>query len=310
MAPLPKISVLVCTFNRAHLLPDAIASLLRQTGITKDAYEIVIVDDGSTDETPEVIESISASSPVCITAVRGGHCGLGAARNLSLAHARGDWVAFFDDDQVADTRWLAELLRAAEGTTGVDAVAGRIVPVIVGAAPFRLTSTVRRLLGEKSSAIHAMHAPGMIPSTGNVLVRRQLFEEVGCFDDSLNCGEDTEFFRRARRRRSARYVYADAACITHTIPSSRLVSEHLTAYAQEVSVSQIAEDWKDGGTRLILMNSALRLAHLVVVVYPQMIWAMIVGDQGVLVGRRCSTAYNKAYCLEALRHLFLKRRMG
>lgn len=113
VSPPPLVSILVCTFNRDRLLPGALRSLLAQTGIDQDATEIIVVDDGSTDATQRIIAELQRDSPIRIVAVTGAHVGLGAARNLAVSHARGAWLAFFDDDQIADPCWLSALLASA-----------------------------------------------------------------------------------------------------------------------------------------------------------------------------------------------------
>ena len=77
------------------------------------SYDIVVVDDGSTDQTPAVIQSMVKASSVEIRYIRQNNSGVATARNTGVRHALGNWVAFFDDDQIADRDWLIRLLAAA-----------------------------------------------------------------------------------------------------------------------------------------------------------------------------------------------------
>ncbi|HEX7838252.1 MAG TPA: glycosyltransferase family 2 protein [Kofleriaceae bacterium] len=88
-------SVIVPTFNRAGWLGNAIRSALQQL---QPGDELIVTDDGSTDATPAVVAAFGER----VTYLRGEHRGAGPARNLGLAHARGDLVAFLDDDD----EWL------------------------------------------------------------------------------------------------------------------------------------------------------------------------------------------------------------
>src|SRR2546421_689464 len=104
------VSVVVCTYNRAALLRDALASLgvLQTDG--RFRYEILVVDNASSDETPAVIEEEAARSPVPMRGVREARPGVACARNRGVQETAAPWIAFFDDDQIADPGWLAELL--------------------------------------------------------------------------------------------------------------------------------------------------------------------------------------------------------
>src|SRR5438045_1703530 len=88
---LPLITVIIPTYNRAQRVPIAIRSALAQT---YPAVEVVVVNDGSTDETAEVLDTFGTQ----IVAVHQANRGLGAARNAGLAQANGDYVLFLDDD--------------------------------------------------------------------------------------------------------------------------------------------------------------------------------------------------------------------
>jgi glycosyltransferase involved in cell wall biosynthesis len=98
----PLITVAICTRNRAGLLRKAIESVVGQ--ITGDA-EILLIDNASTDNTPEITRSFAAKYPR-VTAYREEKLGLSAARNTALRLARGQYVAFLDDDAVAEPGWL------------------------------------------------------------------------------------------------------------------------------------------------------------------------------------------------------------
>src|ERR1043165_1662610 len=91
------ISVILCTYNRSRLLSDAVSSLASQS-LDNSKYEIVIVDNASTDSTSRTLEDLQSrfQQPV-IVCVREARQGLDYARNTGLHHARGKYVAYFDD---------------------------------------------------------------------------------------------------------------------------------------------------------------------------------------------------------------------
>src|SRR4029077_10495906 len=100
----PNVSIVVCTHNRAAMLRDALESLLRIETAGKFSYEIVVVDNASTDGTAQTVASLRQTAPV-LRYVYEAKKGIATARNRGLRESKGEWIAFFDDDQLADPRW-------------------------------------------------------------------------------------------------------------------------------------------------------------------------------------------------------------
>ena len=105
MADAPKISVVVCTYNRAALLRDVLETLCEQT-LDRALYEVLVVDNNSTDNTPAVVESFSGLHPN-VRYLRETRQGLSLARNRGYQEARGEYVAYIDDDCRVPKEWLA-----------------------------------------------------------------------------------------------------------------------------------------------------------------------------------------------------------
>src|ERR1035437_1804267 len=118
------ITVAICTSNRARMLKDALNSLVGLHTASEFTYDIVVVDDGSTDDTPAVVHAIMTSSDAEIRYFRHDvNRGIAAARNTCVREARGEWLAFFDDDEIADHNWLSNLVTTGR-TSGADCVGG------------------------------------------------------------------------------------------------------------------------------------------------------------------------------------------
>ncbi|MEJ5330289.1 MAG: glycosyltransferase family A protein [Desulfobaccales bacterium] len=191
----PDITVLVVTFNRAGSLARALLSLLKQETRGAFRYEILVVDDGSTDETPEVVAAAARQAgPVPLRYVRQENRGISAARNVGLRLASGEWVAFCDDDEVAASTWLWELWRMAQ-ETGAPCVGGRVVLALPPEVLSALGPRARRVLGESQSRDWQLPSPDGL-TTGNVMFRRSLCESLGGFSEVLRRDHDTDFFWR------------------------------------------------------------------------------------------------------------------
>ena len=118
--PMSDVSVIIPTFNRARMLEECVASLLQQT---RPPFEILIVDDGSTDDTAEVAQRM----PALVRYLNKRNAGKPAALNFAIPHARGSWIWFFDDDDVALPRSIEARLHAAEQTPGAQIVISRFL---------------------------------------------------------------------------------------------------------------------------------------------------------------------------------------
>lgn len=219
-------SVILCTFNRARLLRRALEGLGRQT-LTLDRFEVVVVNDGSCDDTAEVCARAGEALPNLRAVSTGGNVGLAAAANLGVRAARGDHLLFTDDDCIAREDW-------AERT--VDAL--RTSPIVAGAIASPRSPYL--LLCHNVAQFHPFmgrRAAGPIGAIAgaNMGWRRSILEELRGFDEASRT-PDTELVLRARRRGYGVH-FAPEAVVTH-VPE-RATLRVLLAYAAEHAASTI-----------------------------------------------------------------------
>jgi glycosyltransferase involved in cell wall biosynthesis len=193
-----QVSVVIPTFNRAELLPAAIRSVLNQTF---QDFEVLIVDDGSSDTTPEAVKSFDDNRIHYVRhpVPRGG----AAARNTGIAHARGEYVAFLDDDDEWFPHKLASqmaVMRRSEPEVAAIYSGYFIVERATGRVCSRMTPKVR---GDLSAALLASNPIG---GTSCVLVKKDCLEKVGCFDESLPSFQDRDLWIRLSREFRFDYV--------------------------------------------------------------------------------------------------------
>ncbi|CAN0364432.1 unnamed protein product, partial [Phaeothamnion confervicola] len=101
------VTVGLCSRNRKGVLREVLLSLTDQT-LGADRFEVVLVDDGSTDGTGEMIEELRSQLPYSLTYLRQPHSGLATARNTGIRASRGEVILYIDDDVLADPRLLEE----------------------------------------------------------------------------------------------------------------------------------------------------------------------------------------------------------
>ncbi len=187
-APPPLVSVIIPTRNRASLVQKAIESVKAEAG-SSFRVEVVVVDDGSTDETPEVLGRLD------VVRLNGPRRGVSAARNAGIAVATGELVTFLDDDDVWKAGAFAKLVELLEENPSFGAVCGQVLLTDVDLhptsapypdPPFRSGSLFQDFLG-------------YVPQVGSILVRRDVLDRVGGFDEALHGGEDWDWALRLAR---------------------------------------------------------------------------------------------------------------
>jgi len=179
-------SIIVCTYNRQELLKESIISLQAQT-FPHEMYEIIVVDNNSTDSTREMIEAFAVASPVNIKYLFEPRQGLSYARNSGIDTAQGDIVVFTDDDIEADPLWLAEIVAAFESPVVVCA-GGPLRPIWLIDRPDWLTDNLLNYLAvsefEPARESGEFTYPNY-PWGANISFRKDVFNEVGMFPENL-----------------------------------------------------------------------------------------------------------------------------
>ena len=125
MSAIPEIAAVICTHNRCAWLPDALGSLAAQS-LPAGRFEVIVVDDGSTDATPAVVAEFSSRLPLRV--ITQPNRGLAAARNAGWRAARAPLVAYLDDDARAAPDWLERILAAFAEAPAAAVVGGPVHP--------------------------------------------------------------------------------------------------------------------------------------------------------------------------------------
>lgn len=184
--PVPAVSVVITTYNRAGLVGQAIDSALAQTWTDR---EILVVDDGSTDRTEAVVRGYGPR----VTYVRKDNGGEASARNRGVREASGAWVAFLDSDDRWEPDALRILLTASRETPGAGLVAMRARAMLADGTP------TERTHGKQSKGPRFTTRSLLWGDSGGVLmpmVRRELLLEDGGFDETLLSATDCDMWLR------------------------------------------------------------------------------------------------------------------
>jgi GT2 family glycosyltransferase len=290
----PDITIAVCTYNRSAMLRDALRSLYELRTACEFTYEVLVVDNNSSDDTPAVIDQAARESRAILRGVHETKPGVAAARNRGVREARGSWIAFFDDDQIADADWLYELRRGAQEHSS-RIVGGAVHLLLPENCERDLDPFCRMLLGESRWSDEPQQYNHHInPGAGNLMVERTVFEEVGLFNEALRRGEDTDLYRRTRAAGMAAW-YLPAAIIHHMTPDERLTDEYLLKLSRNMGDLLAQHEWN---TRSSLGAAAWWLAkggRAVGLYWPQLQLARLCGQEERALGRRCQLALSAGH---------------
>jgi len=205
---------------------DAVDSLLNQT---HRELEIIIVVDGKEELYKKIANVYDAEEKIKVLAIKE-NIGVSGARNTGIRAARGDLIAFMDDDAIAEERWVENLVDAYQKLDAI-AVGGRILPTWLSKQPDYFPEELGWLVG----VIHEGFAEEKVVEVrntfgSNMSFKREVFEKIGLFREKLGFakrgtsylqGEEAEFTLRMKSKLGKGVIYNPEAVVYHKIPASK-----------------------------------------------------------------------------------------
>ncbi len=227
------LSILICTYNRKNFLQLCLDSIIYQVENIKDKkIEIIIIDNNSKDDTKIFIESYESTIPIVYFLEK--KQGLSYARNKGISIAKGEYIAFVDDDATINENWTSSLLKAIEEIKA-DVFGGPIFPRFEINCPKWIDQNYFiRQFKQTNGFLGPLTAREGF-SGGNMCIHRSIFDKVGRFDvtlgmkgNQLGLGEESEFFYRIYKTQGMGKLYnLQKMSITHFESKSKLTKEYL-----------------------------------------------------------------------------------
>lgn len=219
---MPLVSAVIPTFNSRDYITDAIKSVLGQT---YKNCEIIVIDDGSTDETVEVLKPLFSKIKYCSQ----GNGGQSTARNTGIRHATGEYIAFLD----ADDLWLQKKLEKQVAymeknkRVGMSFTDSEIFKKdgIVYPSLFSHEKLLGSILPKQAGVVDACFRKLISKNfirIGSVVIRRDCLEKSGLFDEALRNVPDLDFFLRIA-------MHYEIACIPEVLERRRLHDKNISA---------------------------------------------------------------------------------
>lgn len=217
----PKFSVVIPCYNSEKTISEAVDSVLKQS---ETDFELIIVDDGSTDGTSRIVSSMEDDR---IKLVRQQNCGASAARNAGISASRGDFVAFLDHDDMWFPSFLekaAEVLQKEPQTDMI--VADQFWQTRPGEFDGTFYECANFDASKKSMAFEDLIKRNVI-STSACIVRKETLLQCGCFDETLKVAEDYLLWLTIAARRNKIVVLKEPMGVSRRHTSGSLVKDKL-----------------------------------------------------------------------------------
>lgn len=220
----PHITVCVCTFKRPALLKRLLEAVGRLKTGDGFSYSVVIADNDREHGAEPVVKEFAASAPFRVTYCVEPRQNIALARNKTLEHVEGDYIAFIDDDEYPCPEWLLRSLDALR-SRGADGVLGPVQPHFEEPPP---DWAVRGGFFERPRHATGYRIDLKEARTGNLLFARRILDGVSpVFREQFGTGgEDVDFFRRMMEQGRA-FIWCDEAPVFESVPASRCSKRYL-----------------------------------------------------------------------------------
>jgi glycosyltransferase involved in cell wall biosynthesis len=258
----PTVSVIVPVYDGERYVRDALMSVLAQEGF--DDFEIIVIDDGSTDGSAAIVTSIDDPR---IRFSRQENRGIGATRNVGIRKSRGRFIAFLDQDDLWHPTKLAvqiPLIEARPEAGLVHCMAARIDAEGRTLHPGPRID-LDRMNGDVREGMLVMN---LVPGTAGVVVRRTCFDELGLFDEAFSGADDWEMWARIASRYEFRYT-PEALCSLRlhgantSLDVDRMKRDSLAVQAKLFDDPAMVRGFSKGTVRRLRRRSTARIHHFV-----------------------------------------------
>jgi glucosyl-dolichyl phosphate glucuronosyltransferase len=241
----PRVSVIICTYNREQYLHRAMKAVAEQDADFA-LYELVVVNNCSTDATSVICTSFRREFPeLNYTCVEEMEPGLSHARNRGIRESKGDILVFLDDDAFAEPAYVKNLIAFYDLHPPVMSTGGKTIPLFEDERPSWMSHFLLPLVAAMDLGDQARLFPkGWYPIGANMSLRKAAIDLVGNFDvllgrkgKNLQGGEEKDIFNRLRNKGLEPWYLPDTI-VHHIIPASRMKTDYIRRQARGIGYSE------------------------------------------------------------------------
>lgn len=221
-------------------MPDALLSLTKQM-LSKEHFEIIVINNNSTDTTEEVALSFEKENPEYQYQYHIEKSqGLSYARNKGIEVAKGEIIAFIDDDAIAEPDYAEQIVQAVDSYPEMDAFGGKVLPIYPDKQqPAWMSKYIQGVVskvdyGEKIEAFDKKK----YPVGCNMIFRKEIFDELGGFNVDLKYRSDDKFIFLKLREHHKKILYAPGIVVHHNIDASRLTKAFIIKLCIQIGATE------------------------------------------------------------------------
>ncbi len=216
------LSVIICTYNRDRHIERALQSLIDQD-FDKSAYEIIVVDNNSTDKTPEIIQEFKEKHPQYqIVLTKETRQGLSYARNKGIELAKGTYISYIDDDGIARNDYIRQIKNYTAQFPGDVAFGGKVLPEYeTGKEPVWMSKYIERIISIVDLGNEIKTLQKTYPVGCNMIFKKSLFDKIGRFNTALKLRSDDKYIFLKIREAGYRILYLPDVVVRHFIDAFR-----------------------------------------------------------------------------------------
>ena len=251
-----KVSAVICSYNRARFIINAVQSLFDQD-FDKERYEVIVVDNNSTDNTVELLEQYRLTHPgYHFRYVIEPNQGVAYTRNRCAREAAGEIVAYLDDDSIAQPGWLASTVAFFDAHKEVYSTGGKIVPRFLTDIPDWYSKYFFGLVGNFDQGPAEKRLTGArYPCGANMAFRKRVFDEIGFFNTDLGrkgkgllANEEKDIYMRILAHHHQVW-YLPYVCVLHCVEANKFDRNYVRRHSMGIG----------GGERLRLKGRTFDL---------------------------------------------------
>lgn len=288
-----KISVAICSYNRARFIIKALDSLFNQDFDKKD-FEVIVVDNNSTDNTLTVLKEYQEKHPdYNFRFYTEKQQGVAYTRNRGAKEAKGSIVAYLDDDSIAQPGWLNTIYIFFANHPEVYSTGGKIIPYFLTDIPNWYSKYFFGLIGNFDQGAQVKQLTGQrYPCGANMAFRKEVFEEIGYFNTDLGrsgkgllANEEKDIYLRILSAGKKVY-YLPSVQVLHAVEANKFDKKYVYRHSMGIG----------GGERLRLKNQPFALAKKLLEYIAKWGYAVVYGIGFLLRGQ-----WSKFHMLERFR---------
>ncbi len=234
------ISVVICTYNRDKFLPKALESLAKQSANPKD-FEIIIVNNNSTDSTETIIQTFIKNHPeLNIHYTIETNQGLSFARNKGIETAKGEIISFMDDDAIARNDFVNQLQHHFQEYPDYSAMGGKVIPIYGNneLEPVWMSKYIQGIVSKVDYGEKTKPFPKKYPAGCNMAFKKEVFTKIGKFNTDLVYRGDDKYIFYQLKEYGLKVLYAPEIFVNHYIDSYRIQPKFIDKISRSIGASE------------------------------------------------------------------------